>query len=106
MFCYSHNDRRSDFSCSMFCTSLSPSFFLCYCVDIITLPLCIEEFELNTGIHKSLALLLTICCYYLHVQSLFFSAIPGHKDIHIALLNLNVLILTNRRNLTGGDVMG
>lgn len=28
VFCYSHNDRRSDCSCSMFCTSLSPSFFL------------------------------------------------------------------------------
>lgn len=81
-------------------------FILCYCVDIITLPLYIEEFELNTGMHKSLTLLLTICCYYLHVQSLFFSAIPGHKDMHIALVNSNVFILTRRRNLSGGDGRG
>ena len=37
---------------------------------------------------------------------IFFSAIPGHKDIHIALLNLNVLILTSRRNFSGGDGRG
>lgn len=32
-----------------------------------------------------------------------FSAVPGYKNIHVALVNLSVLILTSRRNLTGGD---
>ena len=32
-----------------------------------------------------------------------FSAVPGYKNIQVALVNLSVLILTSRRNLTGGD---
>ena len=94
--------------CSMFCTWLSPFFVLCLLLWWYnnTAPL---HWRMWTQ-HWS-AQVLDPFIDQLLLQStcaitFFISALPGHKNIHIALLNLNVLILTSRRNLAGGDGRG